>query len=260
MRKSKILARFRAGQPARIGVLGNMIPAFIPFAAEAGMDGLWLDMEHRPMQLNDVQMLLALSHLYDIDIMIRPHTREKASLYRFLEDGAVGLMIPHVSTPEEAEDLVRKVKFPPMGDRGIGLANLQANYGLDSPAQTVVDHVLQETFLFIQLETPLAMANADAIAAVPGLDGLCLGPADLGLRMQHEPEARRLSYEQAMERVAQVAKVHGKYWFAYPRRIEDLSYQRGLASNLFLWEIDNNILLDGLRQSFKEMAEILGAS
>lgn len=75
-------------------------------------------------QAREVEALLAFSHLFDIDIMLRPPTLEKTRLYRYLEDGAAGLMIPHVSTAGKAKMLVDAVKFPPLGDRGLDNAGL----------------------------------------------------------------------------------------------------------------------------------------
>ncbi len=261
MRKSKILARMRAGQPARTTALGHVVPAFIAFAADAGFDGIWLDMEHRTVNYPGVEMLLAMSHLYDIDIFVRPHTREKAALYRFLEDGAAGLMVPHVSTVEEVEDLVWKVKFPPVGDRGIGASNLQANYGLDIQAtgqQPLVEHALRETFLFVQIETPQGLSNVEAIAAVPGLDGLFLGPSDMSLRMQHEPEDKRRTYEEAMEIIAAACKAEGKFWGAWPRSIEDMRYEARLGGHLYQYGTENSILMSGLKHNLDELNALFG--
>ncbi len=100
MRNSKILAKIRAGKPARLAMMGHFIPIFVAHAANLGYDGIWLDLEHRAMDSREVQAMLAFFHLYDIDCMVRVPTREKGQLYRYLEDGATGLMIPHVSDVE----------------------------------------------------------------------------------------------------------------------------------------------------------------
>src|SRR5690606_17316193 len=135
----------------------------------------------------EVQMLLAFFHLYDIDCLIRPSTREKAKLYRYLEDGATGFVIPHVSTPEEVHDLVQKGKVPPVGDRGLTQSSLEAHLGLDLPSggQSMVGHALRESCLLVQVETALWDANQEAKAAVPGQDGFGDRPSDLAVHMQH---------------------------------------------------------------------------
>ena len=106
MKKSNTLDRIRNGDPVRICTLGHFIPAFVKYASHFGFDCIWLDLEHRAMDQREVQALMAFFHKYDIDCMLRPSTLEKSRLCRYLEDGASGLMIPHVSTPEKAKALV----------------------------------------------------------------------------------------------------------------------------------------------------------
>ena len=106
MRKSKVLEKWRRGEFARFCALGHVLPFFIRYAAHYGYDGIWLDLEHRNMDDREVQHLLALCQMFDIDCMVRPPTLQRSRLYRYLEDGATGLMIPFVSTAEIARDLV----------------------------------------------------------------------------------------------------------------------------------------------------------
>ncbi len=211
MRKSKTLARIRNNQTVRMCCLGHYMPFFVKQAAHFGFDCIWLDLEHRNFSDRDVQALLAYSHLHDIDIMVRPATLEKTRLYRYLEDGAAGLMIPHVNTAEKARMLADAVKFPPIGDRGLDGAGLDADFNVGD-TDTFVKEANEETFLVVQIETLQAVQNVDEIASVPGVDGLFIGPGDLGLRMKLDPSEGTL--ESAYERVASACKRHGKAWGA----------------------------------------------
>ncbi len=262
MRNSKILAKIRAGQPARVAQLGHYLPPFIAYAAHLGYDGIWLDLEHRPMDAREVQALLAFFHLYDIDCLVRPATREKALLYRYFEDGAAGLVVPHVSTPDEARDLVRKVKFPPVGDRGLHGGSLEANYLLDLPTSRdpLVAHALRETFLVVQIETPEAVANMDVIASINGVDGIFIGPADLGIRMPLEPENQRVKYADTLARAAGAAQAHGKFWATMPRNTDDLRQMQELDAKMFVWGTDTVALLDGLRKANGDLDTVLGGN
>lgn len=262
MRNSKILQRLRAGQPARLALMGHYVPSFIAYAAHLGYDGIWLDLEHRPMDDREVQALLAFFHLYDIDCMLRPATRDKAPLYRYLEDGAAGLVVPHISTVDEARDLVRKVKFPPIGDRGLNGNSLEANFGLDiqQGRDALVAHALRETFLVLQIETPQAVAEIEAIAAVPGVDGLFVGPADLSIRMKLEPDERRLPYDETLARVAAAARKHNLAWGTMPWTADEV---RGIAqqgANLLVWGNEASILLNGLKQTGRDLDAILAST
>lgn len=206
MRNSKTLARLRAGEVIRTCNLGHYIPGFVCNAARSGYDCIWLDLEHRAITVREVQALLAFAHVYDIDIMVRPSTREPASLYRFLEDGAAGLLVPMVSTPEEAARLVEGAKFPPVGNRGLDGVGFDSDFG----GHAIDDYIAwaqRETFLAVQIESPEGVAHADAIAAVPGVDLLFVGPGDLGLRLKDQTD---LTLDEAWQTVADACRKHGK--------------------------------------------------
>ncbi len=222
MRRSKTLERIRNGQPVRMCCLGHYIPAFIKQAAHFGFDCIWLDAEHRGFPDRDLQTLLVHSHLHDIDIMLRPPTLEKTRLYRYLEDGATGLMIPLVDTAEKARMLVNATKFPPIGDRGLDGAGLDADYMVEG-TEGFTTKANSETFLVVQIETLEAVRNAEEIAAVPGVDGLFIGPGDLGLRMKLRPN--EMTMEAAFEHVAAACKKHGKAWGA-PAGTPEILLQR----------------------------------
>lgn len=210
MRRSKTLARWRAGEPARMCALGHFIPPYIRLASHFGYDCIWLDLEHRAMEDREVQALLMMFHLADIDCLLRAPTLEKIKLYRYLEDGAAGLMIPHVSTAKRARELVQALKFPPLGDRGLDGAGLDCDYVLQG-GESYPDAANDETFLVVQIETIEAIQNIDEIASVPGVDALFIGPGDLGLRLRTvNPD--NLTMEECTARVAAAAKKHGKVW------------------------------------------------
>ena len=209
MRTSKTLSRIRNNETVRICALGHFIPSYVRHAAHFGFDCIWLDLEHRLISEREVQSLLAFAHLSDIDIMVRAPTLEKTALYRYLEDGAAGLMIPHVSTPEKAAMLVDAVKFPPIGNRGIDGAGLDSDFLIDD-YETFPERANEETFLVVQIETPEAVENVDAIAATPGVTGMFVGPGDLGLRLKHLENGPTL--DDCFERVAAAAAKHGKAW------------------------------------------------
>jgi 2-keto-3-deoxy-L-rhamnonate aldolase RhmA len=259
MRNSKILAKIRAGKAAKLAMMGHFMPPFVAYAAHFGYDGIWLDLEHRPLDAREIQALLAFFHLYDIDCLIRPATREKAPLYRYYEDGAAGLVVPHVSTPDEARDLVRKVKFPPVGDRGIEGNGLETNFGLDIAMyrSELTEHALRETFLLVQIETPEGLANVDEIASVPGVDGLYIGPGDMGVRMRLLPESERVSTDELMRRVAEACRKHEKAWGYFAATADDLPKQVELGAQLVLWGFDLRLLKDAFTQASRELDEAL---
>ena len=106
MRQSKVLKKIRSGGFVRLCSMGHYLPFYIRYASHFNYDGLWFDLEHRAMDAREVQSVLAMCRQHDIDCMIRPPTLERTRLYRYLEDGAAGFMIPFMSTPEIAEHVV----------------------------------------------------------------------------------------------------------------------------------------------------------
>lgn len=212
MRRSKTLAKIRAGEVARICAVGHYLPPLVRYAAEFRFDAVWFDLEHRAWDEREVQAMLALFDRYDIDCMVRPSTLDRAKLYRLLEDGATGLMIPHVSTVEKARAIVSAAKFPPIGDRGLDGAGLDGDFYVEYDTDEYVRNANAETFVVVQIETPEAVQNVDAIAAVEGIDGLFIGPGDLGLRLKHAAIGRDMTLDEATARVAAAARSHGKAW------------------------------------------------
>jgi 4-hydroxy-2-oxoheptanedioate aldolase len=211
MRQSKILAKIRAGKVARLCCIGSPLGMAPALAAHFHYDGIWVDAEHRVWDPREVDALLGRHHAADIDCVWRPATKEKNALYRLLEDGATGLMIPHVSTAEQARALVQAVKFPPLGDRGLDAAGRDADFLVGAPSDYVVQ-ANRETFLVVQIETQEALDNAEAIAAVPGVDVLFIGPGDLSLRLCCKPGVNDPRMLEAQKRVAAAARQHGKAW------------------------------------------------
>ncbi len=212
MRKSKTLARIRNGETAKVCALGTYTPPYVALAARAGYDCIWLDLEHKMIGNVEVQALLAYCRIYDIDCMVRTPTREKVGLYRYLEDGATGLMVPHVGSAEETRDLVNATKFPPIGDRGMDNAGFDSDFRINPDNQQFSEDANRETFLVVQIETPSAVENVEEIAAVPGLDLMFVGPGDLGLRLSQDGDTDGSRLEQAHERVAAAAKANSIAW------------------------------------------------
>lgn len=255
MRKSKTLAKLRAGKPVRMCVMGHFIPPFVHMAARAEYDCIWLDLEHRLIPEQQLQALLTHFHLADIDCMLRPSTLEKSRLYRYLEDGAAGLMIPHVSTAEKAEMLVQSVKFPPLGDRGLDGAGLDTRYTI-MDAKEYAEAANRETFLVVQIETPEAIENVEAIAAVEGVDGLFVGPGDLGLRLRTYPNLPSL--DECIERAAAAAKRHGKAWGLPAGTPEALQKYTAMGAQLLAHGSDFGAIMGTIEASARNLDEALG--
>jgi 4-hydroxy-2-oxoheptanedioate aldolase len=211
MRSSLLRARLRQGLPARLVCMyypNAMLPAH---AAKAGFDAVWIDAEHNTWDRRELQRLIALHHLANIDCLIRTGSRNSNELYHLLEDGASALMVPLVNTPEDAAAIAAAVRFPPLGQRGLDGAGLDNGFYLqNSPAYPAAANA--ETLLIVQIETPEAVANVERIAAIPGIDGLFLGPGDLSLRLHCPADWTHPLMSAAEDAVAAAAARHRIAW------------------------------------------------
>ena len=134
MRPSLIRSRLSQDKAVRIACMyyaNTMMPAH---AANAGYDAIWLDTEHNTWDRHELQRMIAMHHLANIDCIVRTGSRNPTDLYHILEDGAAGLMIPLVNTPEDAAALASAVKYPPVGQRGLDGASLDNDFYLHGTA------------------------------------------------------------------------------------------------------------------------------
>lgn len=256
MRNSKTLKKIQQNRCARVCGLGHYLPFFVRYAAHFGYDVIWLDLEHRAMTDREVQSLLGLCYHNDIDCMVRPPTQERTRLYRYFEDGATGLMMPLISDAEEAQHIVNAVKFPPVGNRGMDGAGLDGDFGLGvwKPDSTYTDDANRETFITVQIETPKALENVEAIAAVQGVDALFVGPGDLGLRLSHCEGEEKISLDEAITHVADVARRHGIAWGIPAGTPELIKQYRAMGAQLLAYGGDFSLtaVLERSNQDFDE--------
>src|SRR5438876_1174056 len=150
--------------------------------AVAGFDWLFLDMEHGVMSLEACAQISTAALDAGIAPIARVPNGEYAIATRALDNGALGIVMPHVDTAAEAKEVVNRLKYPPVGHRSMG--GIGPHYGLRSASSGEAASALNAANLtVVMLETPTAIANAEEIAAVPGVDVLLIGTNDLCAEM-----------------------------------------------------------------------------
>jgi len=145
------------------------------------------------------------------DCVVRVRKQGYLDYFRALEDGAAGIMVPHVKTAEEARQIVLNAKYPSLGRRGIDLAGADARFMLDNPVENMA-HANKETFVMIQIEDREALDEIDEIAAVEGVDAFFIGPADLSASLNTFEDKSSPIMTEAIEKIAAAAMKHGKWW------------------------------------------------
>jgi 2-keto-3-deoxy-L-rhamnonate aldolase RhmA len=258
MRASLIRARLRQGQVVRIAALyypNAMMPAH---AAQAGFDALWLDAEHNTWERREIQRLVAMHHLANIDCLVRTGSRNANELYHLLEDGVTALMIPLVNTAADAAALAAAVKFPPLGQRGLDGASLD-NHFYTKGTERYTEQANAETFLIVQIETPEALANLDAIAATPGVDGLFLGPGDLALRLGCPADWNHPQMKHAEDAVAAAAARNRIEWGRPAGTVQQIAHVAAKGGKLIAHGSDFAAVMTMLPVYAKNLTEALGS-
>lgn len=167
-----------------------------------------LDMHHGYIDLPDlVSLLAALGGTRHAPVaIVRVPWNDPGVIYRALDAGAQGIICPMVNTAEQAQQLVRAVKYPPVGQRSFGPLR---GFMREGPAY--VTNANSSCLALAQIETRQAMDNLEAIMAVPGLDGIYVGPSDLSFDHGFAPEfdSERPEMLALFDRMITTAKQHG---------------------------------------------------
>lgn len=166
--------------------VGSWIMSASPLVAEAmghaGFDWGVIDMEHTPLDLMDlVHMLQAVSGTPLLPV-VRVPWNDTVNIKRVLDAGATTLLVPFVQNAEEARAAVAATRYPPEGRRGMAGMSRASKFGTTPQYLTTAN---AQMTVILQLETTEAIAQLEAIAAVPGVDALFIGPGDLSATMGH---------------------------------------------------------------------------
>jgi len=170
-------SRLRSGE-SLVGALVRMpCDEVVEMLAVAGMDFLVIDCEHGPADVMALRAHIALAEVHGVPVLVRPGEREPGLALRALDQGARGIVAPHIETAGEAEDLVAMTHYPPVGRRGFATYPRAGRFGTVSPVEHRQNAA--DTLVIAMLESPSAAAWSVEILSTPGVDGYLIGAADL---------------------------------------------------------------------------------
>ena len=196
-------------------------------------DALWLDFEHAGIRMKEIELATMAAKAYGMDHFVRLPATDYASVMRPLEAGAGGLMISMVRSASGAEQAVRWAKFWPRGERGLNGGNRDGRFGL-TPLPEYMAAANASTFLGIQIETAGALAGAAAIAAIPDVDLLFIGPSDLSQVLGVPGDFDNSRCLEAIETIARTCAEANKPWGVFSRvratRSECATWDAGSSS------------------------------
>ncbi|MBZ5565252.1 MAG: hypothetical protein LAP13_22885 [Acidobacteriia bacterium] len=220
--------------------------------AAAGLDFFFIDTEHSPAGYGEIQALCRSAHSAGIVPLVRVTENQPHLISRALDVGASGVIVPRLKSHEEAEAVVRCVKFPPLGKRGYGLRSVVTNLQ-GGPAQAAVESCNQETMVVPMIETREALEDVERIAAVEGVDALFIGPYDLTLSLGILEQFDHAQFWDAVDRVIRAAKAAGIAAGLQTGSIPMLQEVRKRGGRFLLYASDVGVLLEGFRQGLAQL-------
>jgi 4-hydroxy-2-oxoheptanedioate aldolase len=254
VRPSRLLQKLRAGQTPTCLKFNLADPRAVEIAALAGVDVVWLCNEHVPSDWIGLENMIRAARAHDVDTLVRVSKGSYSEYIKPFEAGATGIMVPHVTTADEARKIVEMTRFQPLGRRPIDGGNIDGKFCLISTA----DYVAQcnaEQFVILQIESPEALANAEAIAAVPGYNGLLFGAGDFSHLSGKPGQVGCAETVAARKRVAAVARAHGKFAMT-PGQIAPWEEQAAEGYNVFNLGADVIGLGDYFRTKVAEFGKL----
>ena len=176
----------------------------------AGFDWLFIDCEHNSMGTDTAAQIASASLATGITPIVRVAGKEHWLASRMLDNGAQGVVVPHVETDSEAKRIADHCRFPPIGHRSMGGGLQQLGFA-PVPVGEAARIVNEETLVVVMLESPRGIENCEAIAAVPGIDALLIGTNDLCFEMGIPGQFNDPRVRDAYTKVIAACRKHGKF-------------------------------------------------
>ncbi|HTS89112.1 MAG TPA: aldolase/citrate lyase family protein [Gemmatimonadales bacterium] len=243
-------ARLRAGETLCGTILSIGAPEVAELLAAAGFDWLFVDAEHGALDPRDVLHILA-AVADRTPCLVRIPSLDEAWIKRALDAGADGIIVPQVETEEEAREVARLAQYPPRGRRGLGTARANA-YGMG--VAQYLGTAAERVSVVVQAETTDAVRHISAIARVPGIDAVFVGPYDLSASLGFPGEVERPEVRDAIAAVATGCRAAGVRTGLFAMTPAGLAPYLGLGFTLLAAGVDTVTLGRGaldLRQEFR---------
>lgn len=232
-------------------------PHVVGISAAEGYDYVLADLEHTGATLRDVELVVRAADAAGIIPMVRVPGPTKADILSSLEVGVRGIMVPAVETVDEARMVVEASRYAPQGRRGVYYMSYSSGYAGISPSEHFASSN-EELLIMLQIETARGVENAAAIAAVPGVDCLFIGPGDLSQSLGVTWEFEHPRLWEAIRSTFQAARAHGKVAGIMPAGAD---YGRRCVeegARLFLWGPDLGMYQRAAREDAAALRQAWG--
>jgi 2-dehydro-3-deoxyglucarate aldolase/4-hydroxy-2-oxoheptanedioate aldolase len=212
----------------------------------AGLDHFFVDAEHSRASFTDIQNLVRAAKGANLTPLVRIADIEYSLVARMLDCGAFGIIAPRIERPEQVENLVRIMKFPPRGHRGYGLRNIINDFEFTG-AQSEMDSSDEETMVIPQVETKAAVECIDEIAAIPGVDATMVGPFDLSVSLGIPGQFDSAIFWDAFDRMVEGCNKYGVAPGVHAGNPEMLQKCKEHGARLQFCATDVSVMLKGMK-------------
>ena len=210
MRKSQVLQKLRAGKFVSCFKVNIPDPRVVEIVALSGFDCVWVDQEHIGQDWSQLAANIWATKSQDTDIVVRVARGGYSDYIKPLELDATGIMVPHITSVEDAQKVIRTTRFHPVGRRPLDGGNNDGAYTMMDFNQYIKD-ANRERFVILQIEDPEPLQELDEIAALDGFDILFFGPGDFSQGIGAIGQWDHPEIAKARKLVADTARRHGKF-------------------------------------------------
>jgi len=217
-----------------------------------GFDGFYVDAEHGMYSAAEVSALCTSALLCGLMPAVRVRSSAAADIAAALDGGALAIIAPHVGSADDARTVVRAAKYPPQGERSVAALGPATRYR-SLPIAEIVRLQNDATMVIAMLETESGIAHADAIAAVPGVDALMIGPTDLSAELGIPGEVRHARLADAYHQALDAARAHGKHFVAGGAGGPDIASLVARGARILMGGNDVAYLMSAARQAARDL-------
>ena len=223
-----------------------------------GLDFIIIDNEHGPFEAESSAEFIRAAELAGLAPLVRVRETSRPAVLKLLDVGARGLVVPDVHSVEQVRMLIDFAKFAPLGKRGF-CPSRKDGWGFDYPATedivTNMNYCNQETLLIPQCETAGCLENIETIAALPGVDGIVVGPFDLSISMGIPGAFDHPDFTAALKRILAACGKAGKFCMAFAGDRDRVVSGFRMGFDAMTYSLDARMLIQAFRDEVSKIRE-----
>jgi 4-hydroxy-2-oxoheptanedioate aldolase len=237
--------RLATGEPLIFPWMGTPGAQLAGQVARLGFPAVALDLQHSTIDMGEAAQMVAAINAVGVPAIMRVRWNDPGIVNSALDMGAAAVIAPMTNSVEQVKALVKAAKYPPVGQRSWGGYTMLQSAGVS--AGDYLKQANHETLVLAMIETQEALDNVEAIAAVPGLDGLFVGPSDLSIALSNGAKIDRLGQGtlEAMKKVVAAAKKNNLIAAAFAGTADGVKAYAGIGFTFLAGPTDTELLRMG---------------